>query len=239
MRPLAQHVKQEHAGPDSRVAVFGASYGGMLAAWLRARYPHVVTAALASSAPLLSVLVDGQGWDPTTFWQVGGGEKEDVPACCAGLGCSEACSAGRSGIGRRGVCPSPTPPRLPPSAQAQVVTRAASPEGSAGSSCAPNVHAAFAALLNQSTTAEGRALVEAQLGLCEGAMQGQEDARLVALALMVAAFDTAAMGSLPYSSAYFTGEEDWEGEESAWRLHAAWHAAAAPPFVAPLAPAQA
>lgn len=42
----------------------------MLAAWLRARYPQVVTAALASSAPLRSILVDGQGWDPTTFWEV-------------------------------------------------------------------------------------------------------------------------------------------------------------------------
>jgi len=48
----------------------GASYGAMLAAWLRARYPQVVTAALASSAPLRSILVDGQGWDPTTFWEV-------------------------------------------------------------------------------------------------------------------------------------------------------------------------
>lgn len=34
------------------------------------RYPEQVYAALASSAPLRSNLVDGQGWDPASFWQV-------------------------------------------------------------------------------------------------------------------------------------------------------------------------
>lgn len=85
------------------------------------------------------------------------------------------------------------------------MTRAASPEGGAGPTCAPNVRAALAALLNQSATEEGRALVEAQLGLCQGTMQGEEDAPLVALALMVGAFDTAAMASSPNESSYFTG----------------------------------
>ncbi|KAI7839243.1 hypothetical protein COHA_006941 [Chlorella ohadii] len=165
---LIQRIKEEYASPDSPVAVFGASYGAMLAAWLRARYPQVVTAALASSAPLRSILVDGQGWDPTTFWEV--------------------------------------------------VTRAASPEGGAGPTCAPNVRAAFAALLNQSATEEGRALVEAQLGLCQGTMQGEEDAPLVALALMVGAFDTAAMASSPNESSYFTG--DPEHPLPAWPMRA-------------------
>ncbi|KAL9672083.1 hypothetical protein QQ045_028331 [Rhodiola kirilowii] len=51
---LVINLKKNMSAEDSPVVVFGGSYGGMLAAWFRLKYPHVAIGALASSAPILN-----------------------------------------------------------------------------------------------------------------------------------------------------------------------------------------
>lgn len=52
---LIQAVKSDIGATDrARVVTFGGSYSGSLSAWMRAKFPHVVFAALASSAPVLA-----------------------------------------------------------------------------------------------------------------------------------------------------------------------------------------
>ncbi|KAH6827478.1 alpha/beta-Hydrolases superfamily protein [Perilla frutescens var. hirtella] len=50
---LIRSLKHNLSCEASPVVVFGGSYGGMLAAWFRLKYPHIAIGALASSAPIL------------------------------------------------------------------------------------------------------------------------------------------------------------------------------------------
>lgn len=53
---LISYIKAKYNTPSSKVVTFGGSYSGSLSAWIRQKYPHVVHAALSSSAPVLAQL---------------------------------------------------------------------------------------------------------------------------------------------------------------------------------------
>eukprot|EP00252_Welwitschia_mirabilis_P023507 TRINITY_DN665_c0_g1_i1.p1 TRINITY_DN665_c0_g1~~TRINITY_DN665_c0_g1_i1.p1 ORF type:complete len:505 (+),score=77.57 TRINITY_DN665_c0_g1_i1:286-1800(+) len=50
---LLLDLKKNLSAEACPVVLFGGSYGGMLAAWMRLKYPHIAIGALASSAPIL------------------------------------------------------------------------------------------------------------------------------------------------------------------------------------------
>lgn len=49
---LAIHIRTTWKVPNAPVIAFGGSYGGMLAAWARIKYPNVFAGSIAASAPL-------------------------------------------------------------------------------------------------------------------------------------------------------------------------------------------
>jgi pimeloyl-ACP methyl ester carboxylesterase len=50
---LIKFVREDYNMEDKACIVFGGSYGGMLAGWLRLKFPQTFQGALAMSAPIL------------------------------------------------------------------------------------------------------------------------------------------------------------------------------------------
>ncbi|EDQ86101.1 uncharacterized protein MONBRDRAFT_33933 [Monosiga brevicollis MX1] len=79
--------KQNRSIEDSPVIVFGGSYGGMLAAWLRIKYPETFLGAVAASAPISGFAGQQPEWDSNTYWQVV--TRDATPAAGAPAACAD------------------------------------------------------------------------------------------------------------------------------------------------------
>lgn len=84
---LIRSLKQQWKSEESAVVAFGGSYGGMLAAWLRMKYPSAVDGSIAASAPILAFQGETNNFGSgEAFWQVVTGDA--TPAAGAAAKCA-------------------------------------------------------------------------------------------------------------------------------------------------------
>jgi len=86
---LIKAIKLEYDAGDKAVIAFGGSYGGMLAAWMRMKYPQTIQGALAASAPILYFKgAENMANDGAAFFDVITEDFKTVPVPANGL-CAE------------------------------------------------------------------------------------------------------------------------------------------------------
>lgn len=84
---LLRELKSQLKAEDSAVIGFGGSYGGMLAAWMRMKYPHVLAGSVAASAPIWAFPGEDPPVDPGAFAKIVTRDATPAggaPQACAG-----------------------------------------------------------------------------------------------------------------------------------------------------------
>jgi len=141
---LIYDIKDRLKAYNSPVIVFGGSYGGKLAAWMRMKYPGTVQGAISGSAPILAFQGSHPEWKSERYYEI---------------------VTRRALIRTLTVTPTPTPtPTLTRTLTLTLMTRTATHYSK---HCSGNVHAAIMGVEEAGATKEGRAMLGEAFSLCK------------------------------------------------------------------------